>query len=88
MSADAQPEDRISEILYHLRHLAEQSGELSELASLLAAAKGPEERAPLLSRIEIATLYHLGYHLKYLRVPLARELKRAYEGLGEDEVVE
>ena len=52
MSDDAQPEDRISEILYHLRHLAEQTGELTELASLLSAAKGPEERAPLLSRIE------------------------------------
>ena len=47
----------------------------------LVAATGEEQRAAVLSRIEVEVIDHLGYHLNELRRPLADELSQVYEGL-------
>lgn len=73
--------DRLSELLYHLRHIVEQEAALREMLGELAAPADAQQRAAVLSRIEIEVIYHLGYHLKELRKPLAKELKRAYKSL-------
>ncbi len=82
-SGSTRDDDRQSELLYHLRHIVEQEVSLREMLAQLSSPSEAHERAAVLSRIEIEVVYHLGYHLKELRKPLAKELKRAYETLGD-----
>lgn len=84
-SKRARGDDRRSELLYHLRHIVEQEVALREMLKQLAEPNDAKQDADVLSRIEIEVVYHLGYHLKELRKPLAKELKRAYMAVDNKE---
>jgi hypothetical protein len=75
--------DRLSNLLYHLQEIVEQESTLRALMTELVTASDGEPRAAVLSRIEVEVVDHLGYHLNELREPLADELAKVYEGLGQ-----
>lgn len=52
--------DGLKELLYHLSHIADQESALRQMMSDLASASDEEQRAAVLSRIDIEVIYHLG----------------------------
>ena len=82
---DCGARDRLSELLYHLKEIVEQEAILRAMVAKLATATAGQQRAAVLSQIEVEVIDHLGYHLAELRKPLAEELSKAYNEFGDEE---
>ena len=82
---DYDTRDRLSELLYHLKEIVDQEAVLRAMVAKLATATDGKQRAEVLSQIEVEVIDHLGYHLAELRIPLAKELSKAYDKLGDED---
>jgi len=81
-------DERLRELLYHIKGLIEAGDNLSQLATKLnnAYERDAVAFARTTSEIEVETFDHIGYHLKKLRRPLARLQKEAYGHLDESKI--